>query len=78
MLNDKQKQFLTIFVLIALIASNLLLFFVWQESISNLEVVKSNAVNELVECGCEGFYKVPQHDLNLTDLNIGGLKQVFK
>lgn len=75
MLNIKQKQFLTILVLIALIGSNLLLFSFWNEAKLNIEIVKANAINELVECGCEGYWRgVPyvyhQRDLDKVDLNL--------
>jgi len=73
MLDVKQKQFLTIFVLIALIASNLCLFVLWQEASNNVEIVKQNAISELTECGCEGYWKgVPYNYKNgdfVLDLN---------
>jgi hypothetical protein len=74
MLDVKQKQFITIMVLVALILSNLVLFVLWNEAKANVEVVKENAINELVKCGCEGYWRgVPfiydQKDFNISDLN---------
>jgi len=79
MLNDKQKRFFSIMVLVALILCNVCTYILWQEATKNLEVVKLNAVSELVECGCEGYWKgVPfvfhQRDLDNVDFNFLGGK----
>jgi hypothetical protein len=74
-----KKQFVTIFVLVALLTCVGLLFVLWQESSSNLEVVKRNAVRALDECyGVKGVpYAWNPRDLNGVDLNdlriVGGL-----
>jgi len=77
MLDVKQKQFFTILVLVALIASNGCLFVLWNEAKANVEVVKWNAINELVKCGCEGwsnelFLPLNNKDNNKFDLNLVG------
>jgi competence protein ComGC len=64
MLDVKQKQFLTILVLVALIFSNLVLFALWNESKSNIEIIKTNAVNKLIECECDGFERINSWDKN--------------
>lgn len=83
MLNGKQKLFLVVFVFLGLLCSNIVLFFAWQESLNNVNIVKQNAIDELVECGCEGYWKgVPyvyrSKDFNIVDLNSGGFVKVFK
>jgi hypothetical protein len=79
-MHKKLKQFLTIFVLIALIGSNVCLFFLWSESNNNLEVVKLNALEKLYDCNYFGYSRPTLKDLdnNALILPLGGLNEPFK
>jgi hypothetical protein len=78
MLNSTQRKFILFLVVLGLIAGNVVTLVALNEAKANLEVVKENAVNELIECGCEGYWRGVPYAYNSRDVNLGGLTIPFK